>query len=135
MCTFSGAGPPFSTLYLMPKSSVGPPGLWLADRMKAPNDFCHLHSHINRPEPGLYPSASSRYVERWDGGEVWCTYTGPFSRMSAEVAGVESRPSLAMLMRTTPLATAIFVMIWQHRDRDHTTRAQVFRFGIMYSWL
>ena len=25
--TFSGAGPPFSTLYLIPKSAFGPPGL------------------------------------------------------------------------------------------------------------
>ena len=33
---FSGAGPPLSQLYLMPKSSVGPPGLWEAVRMKAP---------------------------------------------------------------------------------------------------
>src|ERR1700719_1947039 len=34
--TFSGAGPPLPMLYLMPKSPWGPPGLWLADRMKAP---------------------------------------------------------------------------------------------------
>ena len=34
---FSGAGPPFPILYLMPKSSCGPPGLWLAERMIPPN--------------------------------------------------------------------------------------------------
>ena len=34
--TFSGAGPPLPMLYLMPKSALGPPGLWLADRMKPP---------------------------------------------------------------------------------------------------
>ena len=33
---FSGAGPPFDALYLMPKSPSGPPGLWLADRMMPP---------------------------------------------------------------------------------------------------
>ena len=36
----SGAGPPLPMLYLMPKSSVGPPGLWLADRMMPPNAPC-----------------------------------------------------------------------------------------------
>ena len=36
---FSGAGPPFDALYLMPKSPSGPPGLWLADRMMPPNAF------------------------------------------------------------------------------------------------
>jgi len=35
--TDSGAGPPFSQLYLIPKSSSMPPGLWLAVRMKPPN--------------------------------------------------------------------------------------------------
>ena len=34
---FSGAGPPLPILYLMPKSSCGPPGLWLADRISPPN--------------------------------------------------------------------------------------------------
>mmetsp|Transcript_20420 Transcript_20420/g.44524 ORF Transcript_20420/g.44524 Transcript_20420/m.44524 type:complete len:215 (+) Transcript_20420:1080-1724(+) len=34
--TFSGAGPPFSQLYLMPKSSVMPPGLCEAEQMKPP---------------------------------------------------------------------------------------------------
>ena len=34
--TFSGAGPPFETLYLMPKSLLGPPGLWLAVRRMPP---------------------------------------------------------------------------------------------------
>jgi hypothetical protein len=38
--SFSGAGPPFSQLYLMPKSSLGPPGLCEAVRMKAPKAFC-----------------------------------------------------------------------------------------------
>ena len=33
---FSGAGPPFAVLYLMPKSSSGPAGLWLADKMIPP---------------------------------------------------------------------------------------------------
>jgi hypothetical protein len=33
--TFSGAGPPLETLYLIPKSPSGPPGLWLADRISA----------------------------------------------------------------------------------------------------
>lgn len=33
---FSGARPPLPMLYLMPKSSVGPPGLWLADKMMPP---------------------------------------------------------------------------------------------------
>lgn len=28
--TASGAGPPFAMLYLIPKSFLGPPGLWLA---------------------------------------------------------------------------------------------------------
>ena len=32
----SGAGPPLSMLYLTPKSPSGPPGLWLAERMKPP---------------------------------------------------------------------------------------------------
>ena len=36
---FSGAGPPFEALYLMPKSPSGPPGLWLADRMIPPKAF------------------------------------------------------------------------------------------------
>ncbi len=36
---FSGAGPPFDALYLMPKSPSGPPGLWLADRMMPPKAF------------------------------------------------------------------------------------------------
>jgi hypothetical protein len=31
-----GAGPPLAMLYLMPKSSSGPPGLWLAERIKPP---------------------------------------------------------------------------------------------------
>ena len=35
--TFSGAGPPFATLYLIPKSSSGPPGLWLADSTSPPS--------------------------------------------------------------------------------------------------
>jgi hypothetical protein len=34
--TFSGAGPPLAVLYLMPKSSVGPAGLWLADKIMPP---------------------------------------------------------------------------------------------------
>lgn len=34
--TPSGAGPPFSMLYLMPKSALGPPGLWLAVRRIPP---------------------------------------------------------------------------------------------------
>ncbi len=33
---FSGAGPPLAVLYLMPKSSVGPAGLWLADKIMPP---------------------------------------------------------------------------------------------------
>lgn len=33
---FSGAGPPLPQLYLTPKSSVGPPGLWDAVSRKAP---------------------------------------------------------------------------------------------------
>ena len=36
LVTFSGAGPPFSQLYLMPKSSSMPPGLCDAERMKPP---------------------------------------------------------------------------------------------------
>ena len=32
----SGAGPPFATLYLMPKSPCGPPGLCEADRISPP---------------------------------------------------------------------------------------------------
>ena len=36
----SGAGPPLPMLYLMPKSSVGPPGLWLAERMMPPKARC-----------------------------------------------------------------------------------------------
>merc|ERR1719498_736190 len=32
----SGAGPPFSQLYLIPKSSLMPPGLWEAEQMKPP---------------------------------------------------------------------------------------------------
>lgn len=40
--------------------------------------------------------------------------------MTAEVAGVERRPSLATLMRTTPLATAILVMICKRtREGDN----------------
>jgi hypothetical protein len=35
--SFSGAGPPLAALNLIPKSPSGPPGLWLADRMIAPN--------------------------------------------------------------------------------------------------
>lgn len=34
--TPSGAGPPLDTLYLMPKSAFGPPGLWLAVRRMPP---------------------------------------------------------------------------------------------------
>ena len=34
--TPSGAGPPLAVLNLMPKSSSGPPGLWLAERMMPP---------------------------------------------------------------------------------------------------
>lgn len=72
VCTFSGAGPPFSTLYLMPKSSVGPPGLWLADKMKAPNDFCHLHGHIHQPEPKNIPiSCHPLFEGGWRGGVVY----------------------------------------------------------------
>jgi hypothetical protein len=33
---FSGAGPPLAVLYLMPKSPSGPPGLWLAERIRPP---------------------------------------------------------------------------------------------------
>ncbi|MNE99587.1 hypothetical protein D3C80_1982910 [compost metagenome] len=33
---FSGAGPPLPILYLMPKSSFGPPGLWLAESIMPP---------------------------------------------------------------------------------------------------
>merc|ERR1719284_1011534 len=33
---FSGAGPPFSQLYLMPKSSSMPPGLWEAEQINPP---------------------------------------------------------------------------------------------------
>ncbi len=36
LVTASGAGPPLAMLYLMPKSSVGPPGLWLADSTRPP---------------------------------------------------------------------------------------------------
>jgi len=32
----SGAGPPLPILYLMPKSSCGPPGLWLAESTRPP---------------------------------------------------------------------------------------------------
>jgi hypothetical protein len=35
--TASGAGPPLATLYFIPKSPSGPPGLWLADRMIPPS--------------------------------------------------------------------------------------------------
>merc|ERR1719367_656623 len=34
---FSGAGPPFSQLYLIPKSLSGPPGLCDAEHIKPPN--------------------------------------------------------------------------------------------------
>ena len=34
---FSGAGPPLLTLYFMPKSSSGPPGLWLAESISPPS--------------------------------------------------------------------------------------------------
>jgi len=37
LVTLSGAGPPLDVLNLMPKSSSGPPGLWLADRMMPPS--------------------------------------------------------------------------------------------------
>jgi hypothetical protein len=43
--TFSGAGPPFPVLYLMPKSSSGPPGLWLAERMMPPKARCLRMTH------------------------------------------------------------------------------------------
>src|SRR3546814_11929685 len=33
----SGAGPPAGMLYLRPKSPSGPPGLWLAERMRPPS--------------------------------------------------------------------------------------------------
>ncbi len=35
--TLSGAGPPFGVLNFTPKSSSGPPGLWLADKMMPPS--------------------------------------------------------------------------------------------------
>mmetsp|Transcript_27986 Transcript_27986/g.56368 ORF Transcript_27986/g.56368 Transcript_27986/m.56368 type:complete len:276 (-) Transcript_27986:42-869(-) len=76
--TFSGAGPPFSQLYLIPKSSSMPPGLCEADRMKAPN--------------ALKPPSRAR--------------------ITAEAAGVDSRPSLPIQILLTPAATAILAMIW-----------------------
>ena len=78
---FSGAGPPFSALYLMPKSSSMPPGLCDADRMKPPN--------------GDMP-ASPR----------------PRVRITADVAGVESSPSVPHHTRATPAAAAILMITW-----------------------
>ncbi len=48
--TCSGAGPPFARLYLTPKSPLGPPGLWLADRMIPP--FA-LRSRITHDAAGV----------------------------------------------------------------------------------
>ena len=58
--SFSGAGPPFSQLYLMPKSSFGPPGLWEAVRIKAPKTFFHCGppSHINADTAGVEANPS-----------------------------------------------------------------------------
>eukprot|EP00443_Scrippsiella_acuminata_P106075 CAMPEP_0115654738 /NCGR_PEP_ID=MMETSP0272-20121206/43268_1 /TAXON_ID=71861 /ORGANISM="Scrippsiella trochoidea, Strain CCMP3099" /LENGTH=79 /DNA_ID=CAMNT_0003092641 /DNA_START=54 /DNA_END=293 /DNA_ORIENTATION=+ len=74
---FSGAGPPFSQLYLMPKSSSGPPGLCDAEQMKPPK--------------GWKPASRQR--------------------ITAEVAGVDNRPSVPHQTRPTPLAKAILMMI------------------------
>lgn len=52
---FSGAGPPFSQLYLMPKSSVMPPGLCDAEQMKPPKD--------SKPLPRARSTAETAGVE------------------------------------------------------------------------
>mmetsp|Transcript_16290 Transcript_16290/g.55336 ORF Transcript_16290/g.55336 Transcript_16290/m.55336 type:complete len:438 (+) Transcript_16290:3-1316(+) len=64
---FSGAGPPLGPLYLMPKSSSGPPGLWLALRMKAPKAACQRgpRSRITAEAAGVdmsppWPSTTRR---------------------------------------------------------------------------
>jgi hypothetical protein len=48
--TCSGAGPPFDRLYLTPKSPLGPPGLWLADRMMPPSA---LRARITQDAAGV----------------------------------------------------------------------------------
>merc|ERR1719310_170242 len=75
---FSGAGPPFSQLYLMPKSSLMPPGLWDAEHMKPPKG--------TKPAPRVL--------------------------ITAEVAGVESKPPVPHQILPTPAASAILMMIW-----------------------
>mmetsp|Transcript_21947 Transcript_21947/g.51324 ORF Transcript_21947/g.51324 Transcript_21947/m.51324 type:complete len:347 (-) Transcript_21947:198-1238(-) len=90
---FSGAGPPFSQLYLIPKSSFSPPGLWEAEQMKPPKDSKPL----------------------------------PLHRITAEVAGVDSKPPVPHQTLPTPLARAILMMIWiavlfQNRPSPDTTK-------------
>merc|ERR1719393_40174 len=75
---FSGAGPPFSQLYLMPKSSVMPPGLCDAEQMKPPK--------------GLNPPSRER--------------------ITADVAGVDSKPPVPTQTVPTPAAKAILIIIW-----------------------
>ena len=58
LVTFSGAGPPFSPLYLMPKSSSMPPGLCDAERMKPPKGAMPA-----RPRARVRTTADSAGVE------------------------------------------------------------------------
>ena len=97
----SGAGPPLAQLNLTPQSPSGPPGLWLAVRMKPPYVFRALKDTI-----------CSKLRHRQDTEECDCYGTdaggSPSTHlMTADAAGVHSNPSLPTITFDTPFAAAI----------------------------
>lgn len=76
--TFSGAGPPLDTLYLIPKSLSGPPGLWLAVRRIPPSA---LYFRITLDAAGV------DRIESWPTMNLVTPLADPILRMVWTVSG------------------------------------------------
>jgi hypothetical protein len=67
---FSGAGPPFSMLYLMPKSPSGPPGLWLAESTMPPKAPCLRITQLTAGVERMPPRPTNTFCHLVCGGHA-----------------------------------------------------------------
>ena len=81
---FSGAGPPLETLYLIPKSALGPPGLWLAVNKMPP---VALYLRITFDAAGVERMASFPTMN------FSTPFAEPILRIVCTVSGEKYRPS------------------------------------------
>jgi hypothetical protein len=84
LVTPSGAGPPLDTLYLMPKSAFGPPGLWLAVKRIPPSALYFLM---------MFDAAGVDKMESFPTINFATPFADPILRIVWTVSGEKKRPS------------------------------------------